>query len=160
MLRSVLLLGFILVGHSLAWASPDNFQKRGEATFRWFGVAIYDARLFTPDGTRVNWQQDLTLELTYRRALTRQSLVDSTQSEMQRLGYTTPQAVDLNSCFRDVAPGDFFRAQSDGADQLRFYFNGVEVCTVSQPAIRRGFMSIFLSDNSRAPGFSRRLRNE
>ncbi|WP_166415785.1 hypothetical protein [Cochlodiniinecator piscidefendens] len=160
MLRSFLLLVFILLGYSVSWASPNNFQQRGEATFRWFGIPVYDARLFTPGGAALNWQQDLTLELTYRRALARQSLIDSTQSEMQRLGYTRPQDADLQSCFRNVRPGDTFRAQTEGADQLRLYLNGAEVCRLAQPDIRRGFMSIFLSDNSRAPNVSRHLRNE
>lgn len=150
----------LLVGIFPSWVSAEAMQQRGEATFRWLGLPIYTARLFTPSGQTVNRQDDMRLELTYQRALTRDSLVESTQSEMRRLGYASPSKTDLQTCFRDVARGDSFSAITDGPDQVQFYFNGSEQCKLIQPNIRHGFMSIFLSENSRSPVFSRRLRND
>jgi hypothetical protein len=160
MLHKVALLSLLLITVSPSLANADSLQQRGEATFRWFGIPVYTARLFTPSGQTLNWQDDLRLELTYQRALTRDNLVGSTQSEMQRLGYASPSKTELQACFRNVARGDNFSAITDGPDQVRLYFNGAEQCRFNQPNIRRGFLSIFLSNNSRAPNFSRRLRND
>lgn len=141
-------------------ASSGTLEQRGEATFRWLGLPVYDARLFTYGGQALSWQQDFSLELTYQRRLTRENLTSSTQSEMQRLGFKSPAKPVLSGCFGDVKPGDKFYALTQGPDQIRFSLNGSKRCTLRHPDIRTGFMSIFLSQNSRSPGFSRRLKND
>ena len=58
---------------------------RGAATFRYLGVALYDASLFTQGGGALNWTRDFGLELRYKRTLSQKSLVDATLREMERL---------------------------------------------------------------------------
>lgn len=160
MRRSVILFLCIVLGYSMAWASPANLQKRGEATFRWLGIPIYEARLFTPSGADLNWQDDFALELTYLRKISRDTLVESTLTEMQRIGANAPALARLANCYRDVTSGDRFQAITRGADEIRFQFNGLDVCTLTHPDIKAGFMAVFLGENTRSARFTRNLRGE
>lgn len=157
---SMLLVIFTCIGCSLGLASPGQRELRGEATFRYLGIPVYNARLFTPGAQAVDWRQEFSLELTYLRALSQADLIESTISEMQRMGNPAPSDAVLGQCFRDVRRGDRFMAVTQGADQIRFFFNGAPVCTLSYPGIKLGFMSIFLGENTRSARFTRLLKGE
>ena len=51
----------------------DNPALRGEVTFRWFGLPLYTARLFTPGGQAPDWRNPLGLQLIYARSISRDS---------------------------------------------------------------------------------------
>lgn len=160
---SLILAIFLLNSAIIAHASPvgsilPSAEQRGEATFRFLGIPMYKARLYTDGGRVFDWQQDFALELTYQRNLTEYDLIESTLREMKRLGQT-PQVEDqLALCFDDVAPGDSYLAVTDGSDRIGLWRNGRSACTLSHPQIKRQFMSIFLGENSRSAKFTRNLR--
>ncbi len=158
--RNLLALPLICAGYLIAHAAPEGMMLRGQATFGHFGFAVYDARLFTPEGAALDWQADFGLELTYRRNISQKALIDSTLAEMQRIGHIAPPRPALADCFRDVRKGDRFLAVTQGADRIAFLFNGTPVCTLSHTGIRVGFMSVFLGDDSRSARFTRLLRGE
>ena len=137
-------------------------QMRGEATFRWLGLPLYTARLFTPGGGALSWANPVGLELVYARNISRQSLVDATVSELERLeGSRADHGVigqKLVPCFRDVAEGDQFVATTTSADEVQLFFNGARTCRVSHENLGERFLNIWLSDNSRSPALSRQLR--
>ena len=130
---------------------------RGAATFRYLGVALYDASLFTPGGGALNWTRDFGLELRYKRTLSQKSLVDATLREMERLGADVPGRGKLERCFDDVGRGDSYLAVSQGPNAIGFWRNGRQVCTLSHPGIKRSFMSIFLGENTQSAAFTRQL---
>jgi len=136
---------------------PDA-QTRGEATFRFLGQPIYEARLLTKGGAAFDWKTNFGLELTYLRALTQFDLVSGTLREMTRIGAPLPSESQLTACFDDVARGDTYLAVSDGPSKIHFYRNGLRACTLAGPRITRGFMSIFLGENARSARFARRLQ--
>ncbi|MGB7316660.1 MAG: hypothetical protein WBC85_01705, partial [Planktotalea sp.] len=121
------------------------------------GVQLYDARLFTKGGAALNWSQDFALELTYKRKLSQNDLVEGTLREMKRLGKPLPARAQLQACYQGVNPGDRYLAVSRGADQLDFWRSGRKSCTLRQSDIKTGFMTIFLSEKSRSPRFTRAL---
>lgn len=164
MLRASL-LGFLIVVAHVLQAAPisaalPGAALRGEATFRYLGVALYQARLYTPSGARLNWDSDFAIELTYLRYLRKGDLVDSTLSELDRTGPALPLRVALTRCYRDVHPGDRFTAISDGPDQLGMWLNGNQTCTLTHPDIKARFMGIFLGDDTRSRRFTRQLRGD
>jgi hypothetical protein len=160
MLRSILLIILILIAYPMAQASPVGMEPRGQATFRYLGLPLYEARLFTPGAAPLDWGADLHLELTYLRNLSRDDLVAGTLQELQRLGHDLPARGDLERCFQNVAPGDQFAATTMGRDAIRFQMNAGAGCTLSHPGIAPAFMSIFLGDYTRSARFSRTLRGE
>ena len=138
---------------------PDA-QLRGAATYRYIGLPLYKAQLFTRSGAPLDWTKDFGLALTYLRNLTQYDLVEGTMRELARTGASLPVRDQLQDCFRDVHKGDRYLAISQGANQLGFWLNGERVCTLSHPAIKTRFMSIFLGDNSRSAAFTRKLKGE
>jgi hypothetical protein len=162
-MHSLTLAILLLISPIVAHASPvgnilPGAEQRGEATFRFFGIPMYKARLYTDGGRAFDWQQDFAVELTYQRNLTEYDLVESTLREMKRLGQNLPVGDQLARCFDDVAPGDSYLAVTDGSDRIGLWRNGRSACTLSHPKIKRHFMSIFLGENSRSAKFTRKLR--
>ncbi len=135
-------------------------QMRGEATFRYFGIPIYDARLYTISGAPLDWEKDFALELTYRRKVSQRALVESTLQEFRRIGNALPLRTELSVCFSDVADGDRYMAISNGPDEVSFWRNEILMCRLRYPASKTRFMGIFLGDNTRSPSFTGRLLGE
>lgn len=140
----------------------NDAQLRGEATFRWLGLPLYTARLFTPGGGAVSWAEPIGLEIVYARRITQQSLVDATVSELERLeGSRADHGVigqKLAPCFRDVADGDQFVATAIRANEVELFFNGARTCRISHQNLGARFLNIWRSKNSRSPDLSSRLR--
>ncbi|WP_299899665.1 hypothetical protein [uncultured Ruegeria sp.] len=160
--RVALLALCLLVAKGLA-ASPvtkglNDAQLRGTATFRYLGLPIYDATLYTPKGAPFSWSEDIALQLTYRKNIKKKALVNSTLEEMDRIGRSVPVRDQLDRCFKAVVKGDSYLAVSDGPDKVSFWLNGQQTCTMTYPGIKRSFMSVFLGDNTRSASFTRRLQ--
>ncbi len=143
----------------LTKALPDGVQ-RGAASYRFIGVPLYDARLFTRAGAAFVWNEDFALELTYKRNLTQFDLVEGTLREMARIGASLPARAKLEVCYRAVRKGDRYLAVTLGANRIAFWLNDARTCTLNHPQIKRGFMAVFLGDNSRSKSFTRKLRGE
>ena len=153
----------LLAAFGLAEASDvstllPGAELRGEATFRFLGLPLYDARLYTPGGAPLDWEKDFGLKLTYRQSLSEYDLVEATLREMQRNGGRPRLEGPLTRCFEDVAKGDSFLALSEGPNRLGFWLNGAQTCWLDHPGIKQRFMEIFLGDNTRSQSFTRRLR--
>ncbi|WP_170326267.1 hypothetical protein [Ruegeria arenilitoris] len=163
-LRPALLSLCLLVPGGLAASSGltelDDPQLRGTATFRYLGLPLYDAQLFTPGGAAFSWKQDFGLQLQYRRNVSQKALVNSTLDEMQRIGRAAPVRDQLQTCFKAVNKGDRYLAVSEGPNKVSFWLNGRKTCTMSYPGIKRSFMSVFLGENTRSAAFTQRLRGQ
>ena len=164
MLKPVFPLLFFLIA-SAAPASPvetamKDPQVRGAATFRFLGLPIYEARLFTEAGKDLNPEAPHALELTYRRPAAEARIVKETLGQLRRLGFPTPDPLRkaLDDCFADAGNGDRFLAIPRGPDRIDFWFNERPTCTLQHPGIRKGFMGIFLGDNSQSASFTRALK--
>ncbi|WP_120501913.1 hypothetical protein [Roseovarius sp. EL26] len=161
MLRGILALGIILAAGLVSATPVDDIlpdaEQRGQATFRYIGLPIYHARLFTANGAPLSWQSDFAIELTYKRNIKQKELVGSTLREFDRLGSPLPLRDGLMRCFYDVNKGDRYLAVSDGPDRIRFWRNGRRTCTLAYPDIKNRFMSIFVGDNTRSQSFTRQL---
>lgn len=120
-------------------------QLVGEAEFRPLGFHIFDAALWTEDGA-FSWSAPFALTLTYRRAISRSSLIDRTLQEMARTGGGASGGLraSLETCFADVRAGDRFSGASVSADTARFYLNGEQRCTITSPGFSRHFFGIWL----------------
>ncbi|MEX0306414.1 MAG: hypothetical protein AB3N12_03405 [Ruegeria sp.] len=133
-------------------------ELRGNATFRFLGLPLYDAKLYTPGGAAFSWNADFGLQLTYRKNLKQKALVESTLEEMARQGNPAPTEAQLQTCFQAVSKGDSYLAIAQGPNSVSFWRNGSKTCTLTNPGITRSFMSIFLGDNTRSAAFTRSLR--
>lgn len=132
-------------------------ELRGQATLRYYGLALLQARLYSPEGRPVDWQDEMALEFTYLRKFTESDLVKSTMMEFTRNGAAPPVEDQLARCFDDVGRGDRYLAVSNGPDQVMFWRNQQPMCTLSHPGVKNRFMAIFLGENTQSPAFTRKL---
>ena len=139
---------------------PQGYEQLSKAEFRYFGLKLYDARLFTDQGNAFDWNNDFALEITYARRFTQNSLVRSTMDEIQRVGRKSPNTEVWNKCFRTVQKGHKYLATTQGADQIEFALNGKKTCSLKYPDIARSFMGIFLGQDTRSARFTQALRGE
>lgn len=133
-------------------------ELRGTATFRFIGLKVYDARLYTQGGAALDWRTDFGIELTYKRTLTQFDIVESTMRELGRTGTALPVRAKLEACFDDVRSGDRYLAISDGPNRVGFWRNDRKACTVEHPQFKARFMGIFLGDNTQSKSFTRALK--
>jgi len=147
----------------IATLTPE-MQMRGAVNFNLFGFRIYSARLYTPEGQQFSWANPVALELNYNRTISQERLTSVTLSELKRLeeGRSDYASLEpkLNTCFRDVKDGDQFLALGKDKNTIEFWFNGARTCRLSHTEIRKRFLGIWLSEDSRAPRLSQRLRGE
>ena len=68
--------------NALRTAFPEG-REAGQP-LRWLGFEVYDARVFTQNGVRTTVGEPLALELTYKRKISRDVLVDTTMDEFGR----------------------------------------------------------------------------
>lgn len=164
MLKRFAIVLALTTGAAAASSLPPELsgaQVRGEATFRFLGIPIYDARLYTKGGAALDWNEIFGVELTYRKNLTQYDLVESTMREFDRTGNTAmPVRDQLEQCFGDVKKGDRFLAVTEGPNKVGFWFNGRRTCTLNHPKATARFMGIFLGDNTRSKSFTRNLKGE
>lgn len=164
-MRLVLTLFWVLSA-SIAHADIglSNAVRLGSASFRWLGVTIYDATLYTQSSKSFSWSQPLALELIYKTGVSGKKLAGSAVIEISRLEGKPADHQQfmskLRSCFRDVKRGDRYIAVSPSQNRVDLSLNGRRTCSVTHPGARERFLGIWLSPKSRAPRLSRRLRGE
>ena len=163
-LCSALLLALIFFG-STAQANTESGwheylpQARliGSGDFRWFGFSVYNAKLWSP-AQQVNFDQPFALELTYRRAISRETLVDTSLDEIRRIDAQALQsggehewAQQMRQAFVDVRDGTHITGVYLPGEGCRFYVNGTLQHVVDDPAFARAFFSIWLDRQTRSP---------
>ncbi|MQY44067.1 hypothetical protein GG681_15590 [Epibacterium sp. SM1969] len=162
-LAFILLFG-LTANMAIADVGLSNAVRLGSASFRWLGVNIYDATLYTQSARGFSWNNPLALELIYKTGVSGKKLAGSAVIEISRLEGKPADHQEfmakLRSCFRDVKTGDRYVAVSPAKNRVNLSLNGRRTCSVNHPGARERFLGIWLSPKSRAPKLSRRLRGE
>lgn len=134
----------------------------GSGQLRFFGLLVYEARLWAPagfDGERYA-EQAFALELAYARKLEGRAIAERSVAEMRRVGsFTDAQARDwlarMTQAFPDVAADDRLVGLNQADGQVRFLHNGQPTADWQDPLFARLFFGIWLSPQTSAPA----LRN-
>lgn len=145
----------LLLALALGAAQAGAMNPVGEGTMRWFGLKIYDARLWTPGGAP-DFSRPLRLELRYARALRGVAIAERSDEEIARLGFGSAQERAawlgaMKRLFPDVAPGDTLAGEHVPGLGARFWRNGAPLGEVADPAFSRAFFSIWLDPRTSAP---------
>lgn len=143
---------------------PKNLQTVGQGKYSYWFWDLYQARLATPNGQFMSYQQStpLLLELSYLRNISKKEFVDATLEQWRiQSGKVQKQhklwAGELTGLWRDVKKGDTLSAEllSDGL--IRFYFNQEWLGDTKDPAMGPAFFDIWLSEKTTAPALRRQL---
>lgn len=138
-------------------------QLAGSSRLRFFGLNVYDARLWTSPGFRAATyaQHSLALELTYLRSLSGKAIAERSLKEMRRGGTFAPDTEQawlnaMQEAFPDVNEGDRITGIHTPAVGAKFWFNGQARATIRDAEFSRLFFGIWLSDATSEP----RMRTE
>jgi hypothetical protein len=141
----------------VARALPDA-RLVGQGKLRWFGLAVYEARLWAADGfdaLRFD-TQPFALELRYLRRLDGAAIAERALDEMRRGGpIAEPEAAAwraaMRAAFPDVSPGDRLTGVHDPVQGARFHFNGRVTAEVASPVFARRFYAVWLGTQTSQP---------
>ncbi|OGB04353.1 MAG: hypothetical protein A3E25_21120 [Burkholderiales bacterium RIFCSPHIGHO2_12_FULL_69_20] len=130
---------------------------RGTGVMRFFGLHIYDARLWSAapvagDGA----DQPLALELIYARALVGEQIASRSLQEMARIGAISDEQSArwlqaMTRLFPDVRGGDRLTGVQRPGRAARFFLNGVLRGEVPDADFTRLFFGIWLSPRTSEP---------
>ena len=140
-------------------------RLQGGMRFRWFGLHVYDARLWSATPLRVDddlASRPYALELAYVRRLEGKAIADRSLDEMKRLDTVSPaEAQDwlqaMRMAFPDVAPGDRLVGLHRPGRGVQFLHNGRITGEVGERRFARLFFGIWLSSASREPALRAQL---
>jgi len=171
--RDWILLACVCAGQVRAQPAPASVPAeitaalpgalwRGAATMRYWGLHIYDIRLWSPapiqgDGSG----QALALDLVYARSLVGEQIARRSIEEMRRVGSVDDgQAARwlaaMTRLFPDVRAQDRLTGIQLPGQGARFLFNGQPRGEVAEPEFARLFFGIWLSPRTSEP----RLREQ
>ena len=145
-------------------AALPQAALQGSARLRFFGLHVYDARLWSaaPVSPQDWSRQALALELDYARALDGRRIAERSLVEMQRQqdipADTAARWQDaMTRLFPDVGAGDRLTGVLQPGEGARFYFNGKLRGDLRDAAFARLFFGIWLSPQSSEPDLRARL---
>ncbi|MEY8878136.1 MAG: chalcone isomerase family protein [Leptothrix sp. (in: b-proteobacteria)] len=132
--------------------SLPGARLQGQVRYRWFGIAIYDARLWGRErvGADDYAQHEFVLELQYARNLGGADIAERSLGEMRKVGaFTDAQGAAwlaaMKAVFPDVHPGDRLTGWHRPGQGVAFHHNGKPAGSVADPAFAPLFFGIWLS---------------
>jgi hypothetical protein len=156
--------GVLLLVAAPAWAGwrqdIGDVRLSGFGTARWFGIPLYEARLWA--GNPPSTTQPFALELRYLTTIRREVLVATSIREMERIaGPVEPSmrsrwVAEMSRAFMDVSRGDRIVGVFTPERGVTFYGNDRRTALVDDARFAALFAAIWLSPQARDP----RLRAE
>lgn len=136
-------------------------REAGSGTLRYFGLLVYDAKLWTT-GARFDAGAPFALGIRYARNIKGQKLVRESVNQWRgmRYGYEDRYAAweaEMQRIFPDVVPEDELVGVYLPGTGARFYFNGKLTGEVADLAFARAIFAIWLDERSTEPGLRRAL---
>jgi hypothetical protein len=133
-------------------------RLHGSGRLTWFGLSVYDVRLWAGDRfSAAQFEREpLALEIQYARALQGRQIAERSLIEMQRFGATSEAdaarwLASMLQLFPDVAAGDRITGVHRPGEAARFYFNGKLRGEVRETDFARRFFGIWLSPQTSEP---------
>lgn len=144
-----------------AAAMVPQARTAGEGRLTWFGLHIYDARLYV-NGGRLQSGEPFALALRYARDFDGSRIADTSADEMRRLGFGGEADVRawrerMTVLFPNVKRGDELVGVSIPGRGAAFFHNGRKLGMVEDPEFARAFFAIWLDPRTRAADLRTRL---
>jgi hypothetical protein len=133
-------------------------RSQGAGRLTWFGLHVYDARLFVPRefNPADPAAQPFALELTYARALDGRAIAERSRDEIARLKLGTEAQrqrwlAAMAELFPNVHAGQRLVGIYRPGAGTRFYFEGRFLGEIADPDFGRAFFAIWLDPRTSAP---------
>jgi hypothetical protein len=155
--------GAAAVPPELVGAWPQT-RLVGSGEMRYFGLHIYDARLWAPTPLSAEgWtSQPFALELQYARAFDAAAIARRSLDEMRRQGPIAPARLErwratMQATFPGVRDGDRLTGIHLPESAARFHFNGRFVGEWTDAELARQFFGIWLAPQTSEPALREAL---
>ena len=147
-----------------ALASTDPLRLHGEGSLRWFGLKIYEARLFAPKqfAPQQGFQAPFALEITYALNFAGEKIAQVSIDEIKRLAIGNNKQheqwlAQMKSIFPTVKPGDRLRGVHSPGQGAEFFLNDQPIGQIKDSDFSRAFFSIWLDPKTAEPDLRRSL---
>ncbi len=140
-------------------ASLPEASVTGSGKYTWFGLSLYDARLWADKKSFAapNWQSaSVALELVYARRLVGERIAVASIDEIRKLGIGTAAQQEawlgaMKALFPDVDEGTQLIGVYAPGQPTRFFRDGTPIGEVADPAFGPAFFGIWLHPKTSAP---------
>ena len=136
----------------------------GRGELSWFGLSIYEASLWTPNGTFKNLESSIPVAftITYERNIKSSALADRTVDEWEQLGIFDEGkrhfwGKQLEQIWPDVKPGDSITTLVTVDRKTVFYHNEYQLAAIEDPAFGTALLSIWLDAKTSEPELRAKL---
>jgi Chalcone isomerase-like len=138
-----------------------DLTKRGEAVMRFFGLKVYDIRLWTANSAYQPTEL-YALELIYALGLKGDDIANRSVDEMRKQGWTdesqlTRWRIAMKAVFPDVKKGDTLVGVAIPGKGAKFYSQHKFIGEIADADFARAFFDIWLSDKTSEPKLRTRL---
>ena len=138
-----------------------GLSVRGEAAMRFFGLKVYDVRLWTQMRPFTH-AEPFAVELVYDLAFKGKDIADRSVKEMRAQGISDETKLrrwgdEMIKCFPDIKQGDTLIGVSMPGKEARFYNREKLIATVPDPEFAKAFFDIWLSEKSSEPKLRSKL---
>jgi hypothetical protein len=132
-----------------------GLSARGEGTMRFFGLKVYDVRLWTMMKPFAH-HEPFALELVYDMSLKGRDIAERSVKEMRAHGYTDEDKLkrwgdEMAKVFPDIKKGDTLIGVSIPGKEARFYNREKFIATIADAEFAKAFFDIWLSEKTSAP---------
>ncbi|KPJ95669.1 MAG: hypothetical protein AMJ55_03360 [Gammaproteobacteria bacterium SG8_15] len=149
---------------SVSFNTQSGLQAVGTGTIRWFGFTIYDASLWTGNGSFSNLEDSLpvALHITYRKNIKSSALAARTKEEWERLEIYSPVErgkweKQLTDIWPSVKPGDSITTLVTNDRRTHFYYNNELINSIDDPEFGIALLSIWLHPDTSQPALRSKL---
>lgn len=147
-----------------ALANIEGLALQGSGTLHWFGIKIYEAKLFTPgqlDPAQLP-SKPFALELTYARDFSGASIAERSSDEIKRLGFGNTEMRQswqqrMQAVFPNVRAGDRIRGVHRPGAGVSFFHNDKPIGAIEDSEFARAFFAIWLDPRTAKPSLRKEL---
>ncbi len=132
-----------------------GLSLRGEAVMRFFGLKVYDVRLWT-QMKAFSHADPFAIELVYDMTLNGKDIAERSVKEMRAQGISDETKLrrwgdEMTKIFPDIKKGDALIGVSLPGKEARFYNREKLIATVADPEFAKAFFDIWVSEKSSEP---------
>lgn len=149
---------------SVAFNTQSELQPVGNGTIRWFGFTIYDASLWTGNGSFSTLDDSLpvALHITYRKNIKSSALAARTKEEWEGLKIYSPAEREkwehqLTAIWPSVKSGDSITTLVTNDRRTHFYYNNELIHNIDDPKFGIALLSIWLHPDTSQPALRSKL---
>lgn len=169
-----LLIAFMAMFSTLSTANvlPDVVAKehtglnvRGEGVLRFFGMKVYEARLWAPAKSlakSISPGDPFALELVYDMSVKGREIAERSTAEMRKVGYSNEAKLkawgeEMLRIFPDIKKGESLIGVSIPGKGAKFYSREKLIASADDPEFAKAFFDIWLSEKTSEPKLRERL---